>query len=251
MEQPVLPSGWKGVASGVGSAIRVLNFGTVRAYRTAVLPLTITNFEVPGTVTIGTAISGNSFRILTTAANTCLVGISAGQSCTLPVEYLANSVGDHNEDLTLTPSGGAAPSRVSLHAVEAQSVTFAGGQTILAGGVSNVFGGVPVNGVAVDSTGNVFIADIVINSVVELPKTSTGYGAQTTLPFSGLNNPAGVAVDSEGDVFIADQGNSRGVELLKTATGYGAQTTLPASGLNGPAGSCAGQRRGCVHRRHN
>jgi hypothetical protein len=109
-----------GFASGVGTELAApLNFGTVPAYTTAMLPLTITNFGVPGTVTIGTSISGNSFKILTTAQNTCLAGIAAGQSCTLPVEFLGNSVGTHNEQLTLTPSGGAAASVVHLDAVEA------------------------------------------------------------------------------------------------------------------------------------
>ncbi len=109
----------EGIASGVGSAIRVLNFGTIPAYTTAVRFLIITNVGVPGTVTIGTAINGNSFTVLNTAANICVAGIAAGQSCTLPVEFLANSVGDHNEQLTLTPSGGAAASVVHLDAVEA------------------------------------------------------------------------------------------------------------------------------------
>ncbi len=109
----------KGVASGVGSPIKVLEFGTIAAYTTAVRSLIITNFDVPGTVTIGTAIDGNSFTILTTAENTCLAGVASGQSCTLPVEFLANSVGAHNEQLTLTPSGGAAASAVHLDAIEA------------------------------------------------------------------------------------------------------------------------------------
>ncbi len=109
----------QGVASGVTSAIRVLNFGTIPADTTSVIPLTITNVGVPGTVTIGTAISGNSFTILTTAQNTCLAGIASGQNCVLPVEYLHTSVGAHNEQLTLTPSGGAAASVIHLDGVEA------------------------------------------------------------------------------------------------------------------------------------
>jgi len=109
-----------GFASGVGTELATpLNFGTVPAYTTAMLPLTITNFGVPGTVMIGAAVNGNSFKILTTADNTCQAGIANGQSCTLPVEFLGNSVGAHNELLTLTPSGGAAASAVHLDAVEA------------------------------------------------------------------------------------------------------------------------------------
>jgi len=108
-----------GVASGVSSATRVLNFATIPYHTTSVIPLTITNFDVPGTVTIGTAISGISFKVLTTAQNTCLAGISAGQSCTLPVEFSPTSQGNHNELLTLTPSGGAAASEVHLDGYEA------------------------------------------------------------------------------------------------------------------------------------
>ena len=83
-----------------------------------------------------------------------------------------------------------------------------------------------------DSAGDVFIADSGNNRVVELPRTATGYGPQTTLPTSDLNFPGAVALDSAGDVFIADSGNSRVVELPETAAGYGSQTTLPFSGLS-------------------
>ncbi len=81
-----------------------------------------------------------------------------------------------------------------------------------------------------------FIADDGNNRVVELPKIATGYGAQTTLPASGLNNSTGVAVDGTGDVFIADDDNHRVVELPKTSTGYGPQTSLPTTGLASPVG---------------
>ena len=78
--------------------------------------------------------------------------------------------------------------------------------------------------------------------MVELPRNSTGYGPQTTLPASGLSVPSGVAVDSAEDVFIADSYNSRAVELPWAETGYGPQTTLPASSLLFPRGNCRGQR---------
>ncbi len=87
-------------------------------------------------------------------------------------------------------------------------------------------------GVAVDSAGDVFISDFNNNDVVELPWTGTGYGSQATLPFRGLENPTTVAVDSAGDLFVDDYGNNRAVELPKTATGYGRQVTLPFSGLS-------------------
>ena len=82
------------------------------------------------------------------------------------------------------------------------------------------------SGVAVDGSGDVFIADTGNNRVVEVKPD----GTQTTVG-SGLNDPAGVAVDGSGDVFIADSGNNRVVEVKPDGT----QTTV-GSGLNSPTG---------------
>ena len=61
---------------------------------------------------------------------------------------------------------------------------------------------------AVDGSGDVFIADSGNNRVVEVKAD----GTQTTVG-SGLTGPAGVAVDRSGDVFIADYANDRVVEV--------------------------------------
>jgi len=103
----------------------------------------------------------------------------------------------------------------------AGAVTFSQ-QTLPFSGLSNPFG------VAVDGSGNVFVADSPVNDrVVELSG-----GTQVTLPFSGLSSPRGVAVDGAGDVFVADTLNDRVVELPAGGT----QVTLPFSGLNLPGG---------------
>ncbi len=64
-------------------------------------------------------------------------------------------------------------------------------------------------GVAVDGSGDVFVADNnpdkPANPVVEL----AAGGAQITPPFTGLQGPSGVAVDRSGDVFVADTDNDR------------------------------------------
>jgi hypothetical protein len=91
-----------------------LQFGTIPLGTTEVLTLTITNIGVPGTVMLATTISGPTYKILTTKQNTCLAGITAGQSCTLPVEFDPLEVGPHSEHLTLAPGAGAAPSTVGL-----------------------------------------------------------------------------------------------------------------------------------------
>ena len=86
-------------------------------------------------------------------------------------------------------------------------------------------------GVAVDSAGDVFIADLFNNRVVELPKTATGYGSQATLPASGLDRDYGAGVDSAGDVFIADYLNHRVVELQTHSVNFGSANVCPS----GPA----------------
>jgi hypothetical protein len=103
----------------------------------------------------------------------------------------------------------------------AQSVAFTSAPTLL-----------PVAGVdyftamAVDSSGDVFIADGgPERKVVELPRTATGYGPQLTLPTGILETPLAVAADNLGNVFIADE--DLGIlEMQKTSNGYGSPLVL-------------------------
>jgi hypothetical protein len=88
--------------------------------------------------------------------------------------------------------------------------------------------------VALDSAGNVFIADFGNNRVVELPKTLTGYGSQVTLPFSGLSRPYGDVVDNAGDVFVSSEGNNRELELQRQSVNFGS-AYLCSPGENVPA----------------
>src|SRR5271165_2766316 len=110
----------------------------------------------------------------------------------------------------------------------AQSVTFAGLQTLVASGGN----GNPTFA-AVDGAGDVFIVDHGSYQVVKVAPN----GTQTTVPTSGLNNPNGIALDRAGDVFVADVGNNRVVEVPYLGNGtYGSQTTVPATGLSHPYG---------------
>jgi serine/threonine-protein kinase len=85
-------------------------------------------------------------------------------------------------------------------------------------------------GVAVDTAGNVYVADMGHDRVLRL---AAGASAATPLPFAGLKNPREVAVDTAGDVYVADGGNDR---VLRLAAGAPAATPLPFAGLNDPGG---------------
>jgi trimeric autotransporter adhesin len=105
-------------------------------------------------------------------------------------------------------------------------------------------------GVAVDATGNVFIADTdnsVIREVIAASGNiqtvagngTAGYGGDGGLATSaGLSSPSGVFVDSQDDIFIADTDNSAIREVLaasgniQTVAGNG---TAGYSGDGGPA----------------
>lgn len=83
-------------------------------------------------------------------------------------------------------------------------------------------------GVAVDTRGNVFVADAGTDRVLEL---AAGAGGPTVMPFGGLGNPSGVAVDAGGAVYVTNAGNNR---LLKLTAGASSTTELPITGLNAP-----------------
>jgi hypothetical protein len=95
-----------------------LNFPSIPFGTTEVLPVTVANFGVPGAATVGTTIEGISFKVLTTAQNTCSAGISVGQNCTLPVAFTPATVGAHHELLLLDGAQPPAPT-MALNAVAA------------------------------------------------------------------------------------------------------------------------------------
>ena len=85
-------------------------------------------------------------------------------------------------------------------------------------------------GVAVDSNGNLFIADNVNVAVTEL-LSAGGYGTSKILQ-QGFNQPLGVAFDAGGNLFVADSANNAVREIL-AAGGYVTVNTI-GSGFNFP-----------------
>jgi Bacterial Ig-like domain (group 3) len=98
-------------------------------------------------------------------------------------------------------------------------------------------------GVAVDSAGDVFIADTGNNVIREVKPDgiittfagdgTPGYGGDNGAATSAeLNSPEAVAVDSQGDVFIADSGNS----VIREVFPDGIITTVVGDGVYGYSG---------------
>jgi len=91
-------------------------------------------------------------------------------------------------------------------------------------------------GVAVDASGNVFVADFTSSTVKEIVAVNGSIPESPTIITlgSGFNEPEGVAVDGFGNVFVADTNNSAVKEIL-AAGGYTTVNTL-GGGFLDPAG---------------
>lgn len=88
--------------------------------------------------------------------------------------------------------------------------------------------------VAVDGSGNIYVADFANKQMlVETP--STGGYTQSTLPTSGLGAPWGVVVDGSGDVYISDLTNNTVLKETLSAGSY-TQSFISTSPLDAPYG---------------
>jgi PKD repeat protein len=103
-----------------------------------------------------------------------------------------------------------------------------------------VRGGLTPNGVAVDGSGDVFIADRDNNRVVVYRPNGSGGYTQSVVDDDGLAQPGGVAADASGDVFIADTGNNRVVVDKPNGSGGYTQSVVDDTGLLQPSGVAVG-----------
>ena len=84
-------------------------------------------------------------------------------------------------------------------------------------------------GLAIDSSGNVYIADPKANTIWKLSagNLTAGFGSSST---TSLSSPSSVAVDATGNLYIADTGNNRVLEVAPdgTSQAIAAQLSSPS-----------------------
>ena len=119
-------------------------------------------------------------------------------------------------------------------AAQAQTAHFGGVQRTLAGGFN-----LPTS-VAVDASGDVFVADTDNNAVKELVAVNGSIPTSPTILTlgSGFSGPFGVAVDASGDVFVADLNNNTVKEMVAVGGSIPPSPTILTlgGGFNQPFG---------------
>jgi sugar lactone lactonase YvrE len=117
---------------------------------------------------------------------------------------------------------------LALCPLQAQTAYFAGAVTTLGGSF------LYPEGVAVDASGNVYVAEVDRNAVKEMPAGCASPSCVTTLGgLFGFNGPDGVAVDGSGNVYVADHGNSA-VEEMPAGCAFASCVTTLGGGFSYP-----------------
>ena len=209
-----------------------VDFGTVAIGQTsAAIPLIFT-FDSGGVIgnpaVFTEGVAGLDFAA--PGQNSCEQGMSysAGTTCTMYVTFTPRLAGLRSGGVILTNGAGNTIATAYVHGIgSGPQVSFLpGSQSTLGSGFS-----FPI-GVAVDGSGNVFVADASNDAVKEI-LAAGGYTTVNTLG-SGFHQPFGVALDKSGNVFVADTSNNAVKEILATG-GYATVLTIPSS-FNEPQG---------------
>lgn len=104
----------------------------------------------------------------------------------------------------------------------AQTASFSNAIQVLGSGFNTP------SGVAVDSNGNVFVADTQNGLVKEIPYSAGSYGTPVPLG-SGFVSPRGVAVDASGNVFVTDIYNNTVKKIPYSGGSYGTPVPLAST----------------------
>jgi hypothetical protein len=203
--------------------------------------LTFTSAGTVGTVVALTqGAQGLDFAVA--SGGTCTVDTSykVGNTCTVNVTFKPTLAGLRNGAVVLLDSSGNPLATAYVHGIgTGPQVSFLPGSQIpLGSNISTPFG------VAVDGSGNVFVANGNIAQVQEILATG-GYTTVNTLA-PQFGSPAGLALDGAGNVFVGDYHNNAVYEIL--APNYTTVKTLaptfnfknplgvPVTGFNEPFG---------------
>ena len=129
--------------------------------------------------------------------------VNAGANCNVIVSYTPTAVGLQRGSLVFADANGNQIAAIGV------SGTGIGPEQTVDPGTINAIGAnwTSPQGIAVDPSGAIYVADIAANSVYRFASASST--TSTTVGFA-LTKPNAVVVDAGGNVYIADSGNTHG-----------------------------------------
>jgi sugar lactone lactonase YvrE len=220
------------------------NFGSVPV-ATATPPTQTLTFTIGAGGTIGVPLvltqGAPNLDFTDAGTGTCTTNgtsyvYSAGATCTVVVAFTPKHPGQRLGAVVLSDSSGNTIATGNLQGVgTGPQVGFLPGVTgTLSSGFKNPAG------LAVDGSGNVFVADYNNNAVKEIVAVGGVISQNPTIRTlgSGFSQPSGVAVDGSGNVFVTDLGNQAVKEIVAVGGVIPANPTVRtlSNGFNGPDG---------------
>ena len=197
------------------------------------------------TITLSSSFTLGSISVVTQGATGLDFNVASGGTCTVGTAYTSGQHCSVNYTFTPTKSGTRYGAIVLFDNTTptpvAQSTTYligtgTGPMTAFYPGTLNTVGSglISPDGVAVDGSGNVYIADGSKNRVLKVPSTdlTCATAGDCTTVGSGLYDPQGVAVDGAGNVYIDDALNNRVLKETLSGSGY-TQSTVANNIING------------------
>ncbi len=201
-------------------------------------PITLNIDAAPaGTVTTGASVSAGTVELQSTGSATANFAISAGTtvgtlsvvtqgatgldftnagsgtcaattyvesaSCSVSVTFTPTHPGPRYGAVEVLDGGGnlLATQYITAIGVSPQLIFSPNVQSSLGGGFSQP------DGVATDSSGNIYVADQANNAVKKIPAGCSTSSCVSTIG-GGFSSPYGIAVDGAGNVWVADNGNN-------------------------------------------
>jgi sugar lactone lactonase YvrE len=212
-----------------------VNFGTVNVGTASpAAPLTFV-FVYGGTLG-STAVStqgATGLDFTDAGTGTCApnVAYAAGQSCTINVLFTPTLSGTRYGAAVVEDIYGyvIATGYVQGTGLAPQVNFLPGTESTVANATGSL---VSPYGIAVDGTGNIYIADPGSNLVWDDALSAGGY-ILNSISSTILNQASAVAIDGNGNVYIADTGDNRVVEETPLASGGANETTVADSANNG------------------
>jgi sugar lactone lactonase YvrE len=211
------------------------NFATVNIGSTSSaisVPITYSVGGTLGSVNVLTQ-GATGLDFANVGAGTCTVGSSykAGDSCTVIASFTPTHAGARYGAVVLEDGSGnvAATGYLQGTGIGPQLNFLPGAESMVSSSVQ-----ASPSGVAVDASGNIYIADSSNNRVLR-ETLSAGSYIESTVPTSALNYPSGIAVDGGGNLYVADYGNSRILKETLSAGSY-IESTVSTSALDYPYG---------------